>query len=211
MNAYFTSTGVWAIVGAAIIVSGMVLFVIWIAWKETWEKRMKKTVYNTKMKIRKYIKAVKTVMPFIKVIRNSSGTYTQEILFESFVQFYENIYQEAEESWAFDAEAFPRGIDDLTNMYRWIKKIRHDNYAELANLEWDEKHNWIKYWGGRYHNLKHKVDHDGLLHITPLTDVDIPGMEMRLMRLRLAIENTLYDLDTEKATWIISRRKHLML
>jgi len=106
---------------------------------------------------------------------------------------------------------FPNGIDDLTNMYRWIKKVRHDNYAELNSLEWDEKHNCIVYWKGHYHNLKHKIDGNGELHITPLTDVDVPGLEMRFMKLRLGIENTLYDLDTEKATWIIVRRKTLMI
>ena len=95
MNPYFTGTGVWIMVGVAIIISGIILFVLWMTWKEAWEKRMKKLIYKIKMWFRKYYQAVKIAMPLVKVIRKSMGTYSQEILFESFVKFYENIYQEA--------------------------------------------------------------------------------------------------------------------
>ena len=94
-------------------------------------------------------------------------------------------------------------------MYRWIKKIRHDNQDELNRLEYDEKHECIKYWGSRYESLKFRIDNEGELHIHPIGDVTSDEMHFRLLRMK--IENALYDLDTEKATWIIARRKHLMI
>lgn len=202
-------SGFWLII-LAVVGIAISSLVVWIVY-ETYMKKIRKAIYNIKQKRHKKQKALRISKMLFNATKYIGANYTQELVFLSFVDFYENVYTDAKEAWSLDAEMFPNGLEDLTSMYRWIKKTRIDNYQELNNLEWDKDRNCFIYWKGTYRNMKCKIDTEGRLHILPLTDVEMDGLEMRFMKLRMGIENALYNLDTHKLTWILERRKFFLI
>lgn len=134
-----------------------------------------------------------------------------EFIFHSFCWFYENNYVDMEENWAFPEDFFPEGKKDLTDLYRWIKKTRVDNYNELANLDFDQKNNCFIFWKAKFRSLKHKISSDGELKIIPVEFMESENME-RIFQIRIIkIQQDLANLDTEKIKWILERRKFFLI
>jgi hypothetical protein len=94
--------------------------------------------------------------------------YTVDVIFLMFCYFYETNYNDIQNFWMFEEEAFPNGNKDLEDLYKWITEDRVKCKQELTSFKTGS--------------------------IEELSEV-----------------NRLFDLDTEKAKWIIERRKYLML
>jgi len=140
------------------------------------------------------------VFSILKKIRGSELSYSIDIIFQLFSHFYE-IHQHEMEHWGFDKNAFPEGRRDMSDMYRWIKKIRVDNYAEANNIVQAGGH--LEYWGVPYKGFKFRINQKGELVITPHDD----DSKFVFERVTMRMYNALYTLDTEKCLWIIERRR----
>lgn len=143
-----------------------------------------------------------------KVQRNERKHYHSsavEAIYQIFIHFYETVYQDLE-GWAFPPEEFPNGITDLTNMYRWVKKTRHDNWAELEALDFDSNKGHFVWWGSKYQVLTHKIV-DGELKIKPIEFSESQKPEIIFQSRLIKIQEDLQALDLEKVTWILERRR----
>ena len=135
------------------------------------------------------------------------------LVFQTFVFAYEHDYKDID-TWGFSDKHFPRGKADITDMYRWIKKVRADNYKEFNGLSFDFSKNVLSYWGQTYSSFMYKINSAGELKIIPVIDKKTNKKQDRAMIFRfmhLKMFNDLYDLDNQKAQWIIERRNALML
>lgn len=134
-------------------------------------------------------------------LKGNELSYSVDVVFQLFVKFYKNNKHEMAQ-WAFNLEHFPNGRRDVSDMYRWIVKIRNDNYQEFKNIIREEEH--ISYWGTIYKRFNAYVNKKGELIIKP-SDEDKPFIfENKILNL----QNLLYNLDTSRCTWIIERRKY---
>ena len=151
-----------------------------------------------------YKKRIATIIT-IRSLRRNSNMSSVELLFEMFVSFYERQMQDMD-VWELPIEVFPKGKAELSHLYKWIKKIRGENYKELSHITFNEKTGTIRYWKASYKTFKHKFV-DSELKIEPSDDCDYSNYLLAFRRRYMSVENDLFDLDTEKATWIIERRR----
>lgn len=140
------------------------------------------------------------VWSIVKKIHGSELSYSTDIIFQLFSHFYE-INQNELEHWGFDKHCFPEGRRDMSDVYRWIKKTRPDNYAEANNVVQSNGH--LEYWGVPYKGFKFRINSKGELVITPHDD----DSKFVFERVTMRMYNALYHLDTERCLWILERRK----
>lgn len=140
------------------------------------------------------------VASIIMKIRGNELSYSVDIVFQLFCHFYD-IHKHEMDHWGFDKHSFPEGRRDLSDLYRWIKKTRIDNYGEQKNILNHDRD--LEYWGVNYKCFKFRINKHGELVITPHDNDKDFNFERTMMRL----QNALYKLDTEKCDWIIERRR----
>jgi len=133
-----------------------------------------------------------------------------EMIFCSFIQFYEENYFDMK-TWGWSEEHFPHGQRDVTDMYRWIKKIRPDNYAEMSKMIFDDAQAQLQYWGSHYEGFNFKIQPDGQLKIIPIDYIESSDKHSHYSMVMMKMQNALHDLDYEKALWLLDRRKHFGL
>lgn len=140
----------------------------------------------------------------IFIIRDNNIGYV-DVVFNMFVSFYERELKDIEK-WELPVEFFPKGKAELSDMYRWIKKTRKENYTEIQNISFDDATQSFRYWGASYKVFRSKII-NGEMCIEPTDECNANNIgsvfKLRLMK----AENDLYDLDTAKAAWIIERRR----
>jgi len=147
----------------------------------------------------------------IKLIINSidnkkiSNSILTEIIFNQFCLFYEINYSDMDPNWELPSSDFKDNTAELTNLYRWIKKTRVDNYKELNNLDFNFDNNTFEYWGKPFEGLNYKIV-DGELKITPITYIENKTKSNVFMTKTMKIRNDLFNLDTEKCSWILNKR-----
>lgn len=191
----------WSVVFIFIFASGsLILFMLLTRafWKEfnDWIKKIYAKLQSWWHKMhRKY----GAVIGILRKIRGNELSYSVDMVFELFCHFYD-IHKHEMEHWGFDRHNFPEGRRDMSDLYRWIKKTRGDNYAEVRNIF--EHENDIEYWGVSYKGFKFRINKQGELIITPNDEKDF-----RFDRMMLRLQNALYRLDTYKCNWIIERRR----
>lgn len=137
------------------------------------------------------------------------NTSTVDTVFSMFINFYDKEFKDAE-SWELPEEFFPKGKSELSDMYRWIKKVRKENYKERLNLYFDDKIGRFKYWGAAYRTFKYKIT-DGELKVEPVDNTELSNLSLAFVHRSVKLENDLYDLDSDKAAWIIDRRRFFNL
>lgn len=137
---------------------------------------------------------------FNKVLKASYSVHAIDIVFEMFIHFYEMHFADSA-SWHLPEEFFPRGVGELTAVYKWIQKDRKDNFNELNKII--PVGNKIEYWNTEYNTFTFTIDRYGVVHIFPILDETKKNGAKR----RLALENALYNLDSAKCAWIIERRR----
>jgi len=151
-------------------------------------------------------------LSYLKMIWNTMGhsytSYSLEMLFQAFIRFYESNLQYLDD-WAYVEGVYSKS--ELTEMYKWIKKVRPSNYEESANIDYDEKQQMFLYFGTHYKFLKYKLDVDGELKIHPQDTLEGECTMMDYTRMMVKLQNMLYDMDTAKAQWILERRKFLKI
>ena len=145
-----------------------------------------------------------------RAVKNSYQSHAVEMVFETFVHFYENNFKNMEH-WFLDEENFPNGTNDLMWMYKWLKSIRPKNYDEFGSLCFNSDKEYFEYWGARYKGFTFKINGDGALKLIPQEAVNAIKVESVFEKNLLKLQNALYALDTEKCNWIIDRRKFLQL
>lgn len=181
---------------AFLILVSLIVRAFWAEFK-AWAKRTHASLESWWHKMhRKY----GAVWGILSKIRGNELSYSVDMVFELFCHFYD-IHKHEMEHWGFDKDHFPEGRRDMSDLYRWIKKTRHDNYAEEKNIL--EHDGTIEYWGVAYKGFKFRINNHGELVITPHDDGEHFHFERTVMRL----QNALYKLDTEKCMWIIERRR----
>lgn len=139
------------------------------------------------------------------ILKHKYTEHSVEIVFAMFVHFYNTHFKDSP-NWELDPVLFPKGKSELSDMYRWIKKIREDNYYELNSIEYSN--NGFIYWGSQYQTFSYKIK-NGELFIEPIEDKGMTEHSFELKKMRLT--NELYELDSERVRWIIERRKYLMI
>ena len=187
----------------------MVLLIAFVAigiamWKEI------KAYFTKKLyQFNKWWKEERDIIWLVKRINTelhrSFGSHSIEISFQLFIHFYETNYRDIEH-WGFPEDVFPGGTVDLSDLYKWIKKVRVDNYSEIKNLDFKTEKRYFIYWGSKYAGLTHKIV-DGTLKIKPIEYIESQRPEIVFQSRITKIYNDLYDLDTEKSKWILERRK----
>ena len=140
----------------------------------------------------------------VYVLHNNQVGYT-DLIFKLFVSFYEREMKDTD-IWELPVEFFPKGKAELSDMYKWIKKTREENFKELNNLVFDSYSRSFKYWRATYKTFKHKIV-NGELHIEPTNDCMAANPDTLFKLKLMKAENELYDLDTTKVMWIIERRR----
>jgi hypothetical protein len=127
-------------------------------------------------------------------------------VFAIFEHWYEHHLDETE-TLPDHENLFPEGRFSLTAMHMYITKTRIENASERAQLVQDSETKQFTYWGEKYDDFVYTLKH-GQLIIFPNNDlVD----SMVFWKKCLKIDNALYELDNEKADWIIKRRKYLSI
>lgn len=143
-----------------------------------------------------------------KTMGRSYTSYSLEMLFQAFIKFYESNIQNLD-NWAYVDGVYSK--PELTEMYKWIKKVRPSNYEESANIDYDEKQQMFLYFGAHYNFLKYKIDVDGELKIHPQDTLEGECSMVDYTRMMVKLQNMLYEMDTMKAQWILERRKFLCI
>ena len=163
---------------------------------------IKQYTYIVLMHIRKLRNMYYIVYKIIQHIYVYKSITIPDIIFMLFIKFYDdNKYNMPQ--WELDAHYFPNGIKDISNMYYWITQIRHKNYEILKNISMCNTNN-IVYYGSVYNAIRFTIK-NGILHIIPITVTVAENFQLTKMLLKM--NNELYKLDTEKAYWILERRK----
>jgi len=165
-------------------------------------KQIKIFLYNIRRKICILKNKTLLIKRIAKNIYKGNQSYSVSMLFELFVDFYDKHVNEFD-SWGWDLKSFPDGKITMVQMYKWIQKIRIDNQEEFKHL--CLKDDKIDYWGSHFSGFRFKIDNKGELEIKPL---DVP-MDFHFNIEMVKLQNALYNLDTEKANWIIERRRFL--
>jgi len=188
----------WTVSIIFIMVSIILILIVLLIRAFFFEVR--KGILNYWIKIKFIYQKYKILFLIGKKLRNNELSYSVNIIFQLFCQFYEIHYQEMK-FWSFDVNNFPNGFKEISDMYRWIKKIRIDNYTNVRNISKFNEN--IKYWEGLYNAFKFYINKKGELNIIPVNNYKTFVYE----RMMLKLYNTLYKLDTEKVMWIMERRK----
>jgi len=197
--------GVFAIICIIIIASmlGFLLFDTFKRWATMKFYQFKKFFLLTMEKL-------SLLKRLWKEINRTYLSHSIELLFQLYVHFYEENYDDIE-GWEFVPELFPNGKNDLMELYKWIKKTRPTNYEEYQSLNYDYTKEMFEYWGSHYQFLKYKIDEDGELKIHPIDYIEAEHPDKMFSRVMMKLQNELYSLDTVKAQWIIERRKFLKI
>ena len=145
----------------------------------------------------------------LSVIRRCSTASVIDTVLALYCSFYEKKCQDIT-SWALPEDDFPKGASELSEMYRWIKLVRKENFTELEHLDFDEEKQSFLYWGASYKTFKHKI-HDGELRIEPNNDCEYANISLRFKNRKNEVVNDLYDMDTKKVIWIIARRRYFTI
>lgn len=161
-------------------------------------------------KIKKYFRQMQYRLTLLKslnkILKHKYYNHSVEIVFAIFEHFYSHHLEDIN-AWEFPKDIFPEGKYSLTKLHKYIVKTREDNFNELNNLEFDDKRQQFSYWGEWYNSFSYRIKDDELI-ITPNDEVmSIDSFYKK----RMKIENDMYNLDNEKAQWIIERRKYLMI
>lgn len=135
-------------------------------------------------------------------------SHSVEIVFQMFIHFYETNYRDIQK-WEFDKDLFPNGRNDLMNLYKWIRKIRPENYGEVTSLDYDFANRCFTYWGSKYEGIKYRLTHTGELKIIPIDYVEAEHPDGVFQHKLIKMQNDLFNLDTEKCRWILERRRYL--
>jgi len=129
------------------------------------------------------------------------------MIFQTFINFYEKHFDEMEVI-EYEKDFFPNGMMEISLMYKWISHIRNDNYNELKNIVYDSNGDYLKYLGaGKFAGFKSRVDHEGRIHINMLEEIEKGTIGLMYQVSMMRLQNSLYHLDSDKAQWIIERRK----
>ena len=166
------------------------------------KKQLKIKAYNIKRKLCIFKNKTFLIKRIAKNIYKGKQSCSVSMLFELFVDFYDKHVEEFD-SWGWDLKSFPDGKISMVQMYKWIQKIRIDNQEEFKHL--CLKDDKVDYWGSHFSGFRFKIDSKGELEIKP---IDVP-MDFHFNIEMVKLQNALYNLDTEKANWIIERRRFL--
>ena len=165
-------------------------------------------LYNTKRYIKITVEKILLLKRIWKEIYHTYTSHSIEMLLQSYVYFYEKNYHDLE-GWGYVDGVYNK--NDLMEMYKWIKKTRPANFEEFNKVNYDSKKERFEFWGSHYQFLKYKIDNDGELKIHPVESIEAEHPETVFHKMMMKLQNDLYDLDTQKAQWIISRRKYLCI
>lgn len=182
-------------IAIAAICIAVVFVITWITYKTL---RTKMATYLRLF--RKYVLTKASIF----IIRDNNIGYA-DVIFNMFVSFYERELKDIEK-WELPSEFFPKGKAELSEMYKWIKKTRKENYIELQNISFDDALQSFRYWGASYKVFKSRII-NGELCIEPTDECSANNIGSMFKLKLMKAENDLYDLDTAKAAWIIERRR----
>lgn len=184
-----------------LVASGLLLFAFFDTFKAWWKIKwhlIKKFYFETKEKI------ILLRRIWTQIYKTNNGR-TVEMTFHSFLHFYERNYDDLE-GWGYVEGVYSK--NDLMEMYKWITHTRPFNYEEFNKINYDTLKKRFEYWGSHYEYLKYKIDVDGELKIHPIEAIESEHPESVFTRMMMKLQNDLYDLDTQKAEWILERRKY---
>jgi len=189
----------------------LILAALVLGFKDIVLQFIKKEYYYILKYIRLFKKIFNLGFVFFKAFKNLkySQSLIIEFIFQSFVYFYENTLNEIENIWAFESEYFPQGKANLYEIYKWIKKIRVSNYEEFKNLILSENDFSIIIENQKFEDFTFKVKSNGIIEIIPLihkeSNKEIKNNYFQLKFLKL--QNSLFELDLEKARYILTNYK----
>jgi len=171
---------------------------------------IKRNYFKLKHKVRKYFRQLRyrflLLKSLNKILKHNYANHSVEIVFAMFEHWYRYHLDETE-LLSNHENLFPEGRFSLTQMHIYITKTRIENASERAQLVQDVDTKQFTYWGERYDDFVYTLKHGKLL-IFPNNDlVD----SLVFWKKCLKIDNALYELDNEKADWIIKRRKYLSI
>lgn len=159
---------------------------------------------------KKFCKITYEKLSYLKMIWNKMGhnhtSYSLEMLLQAYVRFYEKNRANLDD-WGYVDGVYSK--TQLTDMYKWIKRVRPNNYSEFSSIDYDEKKAMFEYLGTHYKFIKYKIDGDGELKIHPQDVLEGECTVNDFTRMMMKMQNALYDMDTLKAQWILERRKYL--
>jgi len=200
----YLSTGVVAFFGLCIfIVFGAVLWVMIEHFKEVITVKW----FNFMKWFRLKKNKIELLLQISKRIDDEFQSRLIEMIFQTFVNFYEKHFDEMEVI-EYEKDFFPNGMMDISLMYKWVSHTRNDNYEELKNVVYDSDGDCLKYLGaGKFAGFKSRIDHEGRIHIHMLEEIDKGTVGLMYQVSMMRLQNSLYHLDSDKAQWIIERRK----
>lgn len=139
------------------------------------------------------------------------GSILVNLIFDVFVFYYEHKLTHEANTLAFPEDDFPNGFTDIYELYRWIIETRRVNYEDIYSIEYNEDKDAFEFYSQYFEDFKFTVRSNDELHVKPIQYCEEKDKETKFMYKRMNILNRLYDLDNEKAVWILKRRKYLSL
>jgi hypothetical protein len=194
---------------SAIIIFGTIALMIFY-------NQLKRCINIQIYKIKQKINFIKKQIDYNKIIiksinNNISNSILIESILNQFVYFYENLYND-NEPWEFPEDFFENGKVQLTELYRWIKKTRIENYKEINGLNFNFNNNNFIYWGKTFEGLNYKIVNDEIkiipIEFVKTSSIKEPNSHNNInFNLKiLKIKNDLFKIDSEKCKWILERR-----
>jgi len=211
----FAMIGERFIIGIGVMVILSVLTVIVVMLRDRIEKKARLLVYMSMKRWRSLIwiwRAIRVVAKHFSTTNEKLfGTPVVNIVFDLFCEYYEHELAEEADNIEYVEDEFPNKFADVYNMYRWIADTRARNYDDLYSIEYDEEREAFSYCSQFFEDFEFKLRPDGELKIYPIKYSAEKDKYRKFIPKRVAILQKLYELDSEKCTWIIQRRKYFSL
>lgn len=176
---------------------------------DTIKRYLKKKMYLFKRWLEKFKEKMWLMKRVWRELKYNYNSHSIEIIFQLFIHFYETNKENINEGWEFGPGDFTKA--DLSYLYQWIIDIRPRNFNKAKNLDYDFMKKCFFFWGVAYKGLKYKITDEGELKLIPLEALVNEHPERVFDSQITKIQNDLFALDTEKAKWIIDRRKYLKI
>jgi ABC-type multidrug transport system fused ATPase/permease subunit len=142
-----------------------------------------------------------------KSIFSQYDTRMINTVFALYTHWYKVNAQEIQETRAFPKDEFPDGAYELTKVYLYITEIRSQNERALNSLDFTSK-GFLTLMKISFKRASFHINKTHQLHITGMNDLN-PRFDFdECQSFEKKIISSLYNLDTEIATWIIRNRKH---
>ena len=193
------------------IITFIVVFLIAMSVRYNYKKLCRK-MYIIKSKFKNVLTRYGMLWRYNKVLKkNRCHNFSSEIIFESFVWFYEKHFAQFH-VWELNDDEFPRGTKEIIDLYQWIKQVRDYNYNLLNVIDYNKK--GITYYGKHFNEIGFMIE-EGMLKIFSPKEFDGKKSKLTICDdydiLMFKLRKALYDYDTQICHWIMERRRHIII